>query len=435
MSNQIFVLDANKKPLTPCRPVTARKMLTANKAAVFRMFPFTIILKKEVTSTPQLITLKIDPGSKVTGIALVQADKVIWGAELTHRGYVIKANLESRKNARKSRRARHTRYRQPRFLNRTRAKGWLAPSLKHRVLTTATWAKRLIKLAPIGSIVQELVRFDLQQLENPEISGLEYQQGELAGYEVKEYLLNKWNRKCSYCSVENVPLQVEHIEPKAKGGSNKISNLCLACEKCNKAKGAKDIKDFLAKKPDVLKRVLAQSKRPLKDAAAVNSTRWSLFDTLKEIGLPVLTGSGGLTKFNRTRLALPKAHWIDAACVGIVEKLEILTIQPLLIKAAGHGTRQMCRADKYGFPSRYVPRLKFVKGFQTGDMVKAVVTSGKKAGTHVGRVAVRSSGSFNISSKAGLIESINNKYCRLIQAKDGYGYSFSLSALALVVAR
>jgi 5-methylcytosine-specific restriction endonuclease McrA len=424
MSNLIFVVDQAKKSLTPCRPVTARKLLKAGKAAVYRQFPFTIILKKEVDATPKPIQLKLDPGSKVTGIALVQSGQVIWGAELTHRGQAIKASLESRRSLRRGRRSRHTRYRQARFLNRTRPKGWLAPSLKHRVLTTETWVKRLMKVAPIGSIVQELVRFDLQQLENPEISGVEYQQGELAGYEVREYLLNKWDRKCAYCSIENVPLQVEHIQPKTKGGSDRISNLCLACEKCNLKKGTQSIENFLRGKPERLKRILSQAKRPLKDASAVNSTRWDLFNTLKATGLPVITGSGGQTKFNRVRLGLPKTHWLDAACVGDVDTLEVLTSHPLLIKATGHGTHQMCRTDKFGFPSRYVPRFKFVQGFQTGDIVKAVVTKGKKAGSYVGRVAVRSNGSFNVSSKSGLIDSISYKYCKKVHQKDGYGYGF-----------
>jgi len=397
MSNLVFVIDSQKQPLSPTRPGMARKLLTSGKAAVFRRYPFTIILNEEVIATPEPIALKIDPGSKTTGIALVQGEKIIFGAELTHRGQAIKASLESRRSLRRGRRNRHTRYRQARFLNRTRPKGWLAPSLTHRVETTLTWVKRLIRLAPIGSIVQELVRFDLQQLENPEISGVEYQQGELIGYEVREYLLNKWDRKCAYCGVENVPLQVEHIHPKAKGGTNRISNLCLACEKCNIKKGSQDIEQFLSKKPDILKRILSQAKRTLKDAAAVNSTRWALFNRLKETGLPASTGSGGLTKFNRTRLNLPKTHWIDAACVGQITSLRLLTNQPLLIKATGHGTRQMCRTDKFGFPSRYVPRFKFVKGFKTGDIVKAIVTSGKRIGTYIGRIAVRNSGSFNIS--------------------------------------
>jgi len=422
--NYVFVLDTRKIPLTPCLPSVASRLLDAGKAAVFRMFPFTIILKKEVNVTPEPIELKIDPGSKTTGLAILLGAKVIFAAELTHRGRAISASLESRAASRGSRRARHTRYRQPRFLNRTRPKGWLAPSLQHRVLTTLSWVEKFRRYAPIGSITQELVRFDLQQIENPEIVGVEYQQGELAGYEVREYLLNKWDRKCAYCDAQNLPLQVEHIHPKSKGGSNRISNLALACEKCNLKKGTQDIKDFLKKKPELLKSILAQAKRPLKDAAAVNSTRWALLNALKKTGLPLTTGSGGLTKFNRTQLGLPKTHWLDAACVGLTPALEILTTQPLNIKATGHGSRQKCRTDKYGFPSRYVPESPFVLGFQTGDIVKAVVTTGKKIGSYVGRVAVRTTGSFNISTALGLIQGISHKYCKTIHKKDGYGYGF-----------
>jgi len=418
MSNYTLVIDSNKQPLSPCHPSVARKLLASGQSAVFRRYPFTIILKKEIIATPQPIEIKIDPGSKITGIALVQGDKVIFGAELTHRGQAIKASLDSRRSLRRGRRNRHIRYRPARFLNRTKSKGWLAPSLTHRVLTTLTWVNKFIRLAPISSISQELVKFDLQQIENPEISGIEYQQGTLSGYEVREYLLEKWDRKCAYCQVENISLQIEHIHPKSKGGSNRISNLCLACESCNTKKGIQDIKVFLTKKPDVLKKVLDQAKRPLKDAAAVNSTRWALFNALKTTGLTVTTGSGGRTKFNRTRLNLPKTHWLDAACVGEVETLKVLTKKPLLIKATGHGSRQLCRTDKFGFPSRYVPRFKFVKGFQTGDIVKAIVTSGKKIGTYVGRVAVRSTGSFNISAST-LVQGISHKYCSAIHKKDG----------------
>jgi hypothetical protein len=127
-----------------------------------------------VTATPESITLKIDPGSQTTGIALVQGEKVVLGAELTHRGQSLKTTLESRPSWHRSRINRHTPYRQARFLNRTRPKGGLAPSLQHRTEKTLTWVKNLLRLAPIGSIVQELVRFDLQQLENPEFSGIEY---------------------------------------------------------------------------------------------------------------------------------------------------------------------------------------------------------------------------------------------------------------------
>jgi hypothetical protein len=136
----------------------------------------------------------------------------------------------------------------------------------------------------------------------------------------------------------------------------------LSCEKCNIKKGIKDIKEFLKKDPSKLEKILKQAIRPLADAAAVNTTRLALL-------------------------------------------------------------RQSCRTDKYGFPSRYVPRFKFIKNFQTGDIVKAVVTNGKKIGTYIGRVAVRSTGSFNISSATGLIQGINHKYCKPIHKKDGYSYA------------
>jgi hypothetical protein len=423
MQNYTFVLDTNKQPLDPVHPAVARKMLSNGEAAVFRRYPFTIILKRGADNPIQSIKIKLDPGSKTTGIALLKGEKLIFVAELSHRGQAIKASLDARRAIRQNRRARHTRYRPARFLNRTHSKGWLAPSLKHRVETVLTWVNKIIRFAPVNSIAMELVRFDLQQLENPEISGVEYQQGELLGYEIREYLLNKWDRKCTYCGVENIPLQVEHIHPRAKGGSDRISNLCLACEKCNLKKGTQDIKDFLLKKPDLLRQIMAQVKRPLKDASAVNSTRWVLFNQLKLTGLPVTTGSGGQTKYSRTRLGLPKTHYFDAACVGKVDQLVVLAAQPLLIKANGHGTRQMCRTDRFGFPSRHVPRNKFVKGFQTGDIVKATVTSGKKIGEYVGRVAVRTSGSFNVSAKE-LVQGISHKYCEILHRKDGYSYQF-----------
>jgi 5-methylcytosine-specific restriction endonuclease McrA len=424
MSNFIFVLDTKGRPLSPCKPGVGRSLLKAGKASVFRRFPFTIILNKEVNASPEPLEIKLDPGSQTTGIAIKQGDKIIFGAELQHRGQQIKEALLSRRQLRRGRRNRKTRYRQARFLNRTRPDGWLAPSLQHRVETTLRWVRKLMRIAPITSIAQELVRFDLQLMHNPEISGVLYQQGELQGYEVREYLLTKWNRQCAYCSVENVPFEIEHIQPKSRGGSDRVSNLTLACHDCNQKKGNQDVRAFLATKPDLLNRILKQAKLPLKDAAAVNSTRWALFNALTETGLPVTTGTGGQTKFNRNRLGLPKSHWLDAACVGNVEALEVLTSKPLLIMAKGHGTRQMCGTNNYGFPTRHKSRLQIHKGFQTGDIVHATVTAGKKVGSYVGRVLCRASGSFDIVVKSGRVAGISHKYCSPIHKKDGYSYAF-----------
>jgi hypothetical protein len=268
------------------------------------------------------------------------------------------------------------------------------------------------------------VKFDLQQMEHPEIAGVEYQQGTLQGYEAREYLLEKWNRQCAYCGVNDLPLQVEHIQPRANGGTNRISNLTLACEKCNQKKGTLDIAVFLKKKPDLLKRIQAQAKVPLKDAAAVNSTRWALFERLKAIGLPIECGSGGLTKFNRTTRNLPKQHWIDAACVGksTPEQLQTKQVIPLLITAQGHGSRQMCNVDKIGLPCSKPKGTKYVRGFQTGDITKAIVTTGKKQGTYVGRVLVRSTGSFDLRTKQGRITGLNVRFFTHLHRSDGYSY-------------
>src|SRR5579871_2370862 len=301
MSNFVFVIDSNKQPLSPCHQAVARKLLKEGKAAIFRRFPYTILLKKKVEEpNAEPITLKIDPGSKVSGIALVQGIKVVWGMELTHRGQAIKNALERRRGVRRGRRNRNTRYRQPRFQHRTRPEGWLAPSLRHRVLTIETWVRRLCKFVPITGIAEELVRFDTQVMQHPEISGVEYQQGTLFGFEVREYLLEKWGRKCAYCGKEGVPLEIEHINARSRGGSDRVSNLCIACHECNQQKGNTCIEEFLEGKPLVLASLLKQAKAPLKDAAAINATRCKLLESLKSTGLAVSTGSGGQTKWNRT---------------------------------------------------------------------------------------------------------------------------------------
>jgi hypothetical protein len=179
---------------------------------------------------------------------------------------------------------------------------------------------------------------------------------------------------------------------------------------------------FLAKDQARLKRILAQAKRPLKDAAVVNSTRWALFNALKATGIEVTTGAGGQTKFNRTRLGVPKTHALDAACVGDMASISNWTAPTLSIKCTGRGSYQRTRLTASGFPRGYLMRQKQVHGFQTGDMVRATVATGKKAGRHFGRVAVRKTGSFNIQASLGVVQGISHRHCKLVQRGDGYGY-------------
>ncbi|MEO0687368.1 MAG: RNA-guided endonuclease IscB [Cyanobacteria bacterium J06649_11] len=176
MSNFVFVLNADKQPISPIHPGKARRLLKQHKAAVYRKFPFTIILKDLISQDKEHYQLKLDPGSKNTGIAIVASDKLIWAAVITHRGEQIKSALSSRSQIRRSRRSRKTRYREPRFLNRVRKKGWLPPSILSRIENIITWVKRIVRYVPITGISQELVKFDTQALQNPEITGKEYQQ-------------------------------------------------------------------------------------------------------------------------------------------------------------------------------------------------------------------------------------------------------------------
>ncbi len=355
--------------------------------------------------------------------------KAIWAANFFHRGYSIKKALDSRRAIRRSRRFRKTRYRKARFDNRTRSKGWLAPSLKSRVDNIYYFAKKLSKLLPINSISIETMRFDTQKIQNPEISNLEYQQGELFGFEIKEYLLEKWGRKCTYCDAINTGLEIDHIIPKSLGGTNRVSNLTISCRKCNEKKSNLLLKDFLNDQ-EKLNYILSKSKKTLRDTAAINSIRFAIGNALKPLGYKLNFATGGKTKYNRIKQAYPKEHFIDAVCIGNsgrdVDISEIFTI--LQIKAIGRGSRQMCRVNRFGFPRTSSKKQKKVFGFQTGDIVSAIVPKGKKKGRYFGIVSIRSTGNFNIKTSFKTTEGIHARYCRLIYKKDGYEYNFKKEA-------
>jgi hypothetical protein len=207
--------------------------------------------------------------------------------------------------------------------------------------------------------------------------------------------------------------------PKSRGGSNRVSNLTLACPACNSHKGNQTAEEFGY--PDDIQR---HARQPLGDAAAVNVTRRVLWERLKTFGLPLEVGTGGRTKFNRSHQHYPKAHWIDAACVGRSgEHVHIdPELTPLIIKATGRQSRLMCRPDKYGFPRTRAKQGRVQFGFQTGDMVNAIVTSGRKVGIYRGRVVVRRSGSFNITTATDTVQGISHRYCRVLHQADGYSY-------------
>jgi len=419
--SRILVVDAQRQPLMPCRPARARQLLKEGKAAILRHAPFVLILK---TSRPEAVVqplrVKLDPGATTSGIAVVNdlSGEVVWAAEVSHRGQEIREALTKRRAVRRSRRQRKTRHRPRRFANRRRSAGWLAPSLRSRVLNLLTWVNRLRRWCPVAALSQELTKFDPAAMQDPTLSGVAYQQGQLMGYEVRAYLLEKWQRRCAYCQQLSIRLQVEHLVPKSRGGSDRISNLVLACGACNLVKGNKTAEEF------GFPHLMTQAKTPLASVAVMNATRWELFRALQQTGLPVEVGTGGRTAFHRASLELPKTHWIDAAVVGAStpEQVHLKDVRPWLISSTGWQRRQMTLVDRYGFPRTKAKQRSRILGFRTGDVVRAQVLQGSKAGSYLGRVAVRASGSFNITTEQGTVQGIGHCWCRLLQHRDGYQY-------------
>ncbi len=459
-ASRVFVVDRHAHPLMPCHQARARKLLSSERARVHRLVPFVIRLVDRAAEHSEVpgVEVGVDPGSKFTGVSVFRVSKEntrhgIVSIEIKHRGQIIHKHMGQRSAYRRRRRTANLRYRKPRWANRhpescancaknarhgsrycqpcagersfvdngyrnTR----LAPSLQHRADSTMSVVSRLRRWTPVTAIHLELVRFDMQQIENPEIAGVQYQQGTLSGYEVREYLLEKWGRQCAYCGNSGVPLRIEHILARSRGGTDRISNLTLVCEGCNKKKDAQPIEVFLAKDPKRLAKILAQAKAPLKDAAAVHATRRALWRELVNTGLAVRTGSGGRTKRNRSRFSVPKPHALDALCVGDANRVASYPLGTITAKSTGRGSYARTRGDKYGFPRLRLPHTKMHHGFVTGDHVQAVVSRGKHAGTHIGRVVVRSSGSFNIRTKGEIVQGINYRYCALLQRGDGWEY-------------
>jgi hypothetical protein len=265
----------------------------------------------------------------------------------------------------------------------------------------------------VSRIEVEQVKFDMALMQNPEIEGIEYQRGELAGWEARAYLLEKFQRRCVYCGKSDTAFELDHQVPRSRGGSDRLSNLVLSCHDCNSAKGNRTAAEF--GHPEVA----GQAKQPLRDAAAVNATRLALVEALRKENLPLGSWSGGRTRWNRDRFGIPKTHALDALCVGDIALVRVGKLRTLGIAALGRGRYQRTLVDGSGFPRGYLMRQKRVRGFSTGDLVRAVVPPPlKTAGVYTARVAVRARGSFRV----GKVDGINARYCRLLQRNDGYEY-------------
>ena len=419
----VFVLDKSKKPLDMISHAKARILLKNRLAVVHKVYPFTIRLRdNSCGSQDRAYTVKLDPGSRRTGIAVTDNNNsVVMLAELEHRGHIIKKNMDSRRAVRRNRRSRKTRYREARFLNRTKPKGWLAPSVKSRADNVINFIKKYKKLINIDKVMIENVSFDVAQMSSDsKLLGNDYQEGNLYQNKLRSFIFSRSNGKCVYCGAKAT--EIDHVIPRSGGGTNSTYNLVASCRACNQMKSNLTLKAFgkLVGK-DFSK--LEPKKLP-KDAAIVQSAKNYTIRKIKEIIPNTISYASWLTKYNRNELVLPKQHYYDALSVGNVASYKFLTDKVLQISAKGRGSRQMCRVDRYGFPRTSAKALKSVKGFQTGDMVKAVVPSGLKAGEYLGKVAVRSRGYFDIQTKTKTIQGIWHKHCQIVQRSDGYLYSY-----------
>lgn len=313
---RVFVLNMRGKPLMPTTPGKARILLEQNKAKVKQRKPFVIQLRQGTGENKQNITLGINSGYATIGFsAATEKQELIAGEVMLRKN--IKKLIEQKSNYRRTRRAKLW-HRKPRFNNRSISKGWFAPSIQHKLNTHKRFIEKLKKLLPITRTIVEIASFDQQKMQNPEVKGVEYQQGELQGYEVREYLLEKFKRKCAYCGKTNTPLEIEHITPKSRGGSNRVSNLTIACHDCNQKKGSQTAKEF------GYPNIQAKAKESLKATAFMNIVRKKLAEQID-----CESTLGYITKCNRIKLNLEKSHCNDAFVIAngnTQERVKELTV-------------------------------------------------------------------------------------------------------------
>ena len=395
----VYVLSINLKPLMPCTEAKARHLLKEDKASVIRREPFVIQLKFECENQTQPVTLGVDAGAKHIGLSASTAKRELYSAEVILRTDITDL-LSTRRELRRSRRNRKTRYRQSRFLNRVKTKkqGWLAPTIVNRINTHLKVVDNVCRILPVVKIIVETASFDTQKLKNPNISGVEYQQGEqLNFWNVREYVLFRDNHTCQHChgkSKDNI-LNVHHLESRKTGG-DAPNNLITLCETCHKAYHAGKIK---------LKQTRGQS---FKAETFMGITRWFIFNKLKEIyPFEVKNTFGYLTKNTRIKAGLPKEHYVDAFCIAGNMQAERLNYYWYQKQVRKHN-RQIHKLTINKGGSRKRNQSPFeVFGFRLFDKVKCK----GEVGFIFGR---RASGSFDIRKLDGTKISAGISYKKLV---------------------
>ena len=400
----VYVLNKNSKPLMPCNAVKARLLLKQQKAKVVKREPFTIQLLYGSSGYKQKITIGVDAGSKHIGISASTKRKELYSADVELRTDIVDL-LSTRRELRRSRRNHKTRYRKARFDNREKSEGWLAPSVLNKINTHISVINKVCQILPMFMIIVETASFDIQKIKNPDITGIEYQQGEQLGFwNVREYVLFRDGHVCQYChgKSKDKVLNVHHIESRKTGG-DAPNNLITLCETCHKACHEGKIK---------LKLRRGQS---FKDAAFMGIMRWALLDKLREIYPNVRNTYGYITKNSRICLGLPKEHYVDAYCIAgnvEAERLPYYWYQKQVRKHNRqiHKTNFIKGSIRKRNQSPYV-----VCGFRLFDKV---ICKGE-TGFIFGR---RASGSFDIRKLNGekLSAGISYKKLKLVQKRKTF---------------
>lgn len=407
---KVFVLSKEGKPLMPTTSRRARMWLSAKRAQVVRQEPFTIRLSFVTKEYVQPVGVGIDTGSKTVGIAATTNGEVVFQAEV-HLRTDITEKLTQRRMHRRNRRARKTRYRKARYENRRRPPRWLPPSLRSKAEATVKAVRFIASFLPLSKVHVEIGSFDTQKMQKPDIAHLEYQQGELQGYLLREYILAKFERTCVYCKAQGVPLEIEHMVPRSRGGSNRASNLTLACHACNQRKGQQTAAEFGF--PEVQDRTCV----PLKDAAQVSSLKTRVLQDLQAIfgESRVRVTYGYETKYKRLQvLGLPKSHTNDAVAIAceigeVVKSLEMLH----QIRCLPRGQYQRFNGPR-GEHKCWAPRQ--VRGFKLYELVKAKGLVGYIGGR-------REKGAFvikDISSGKKLLEVTPRQLVRVARPTQGW---------------
>ena len=390
----VYVQDINGKALMPTeRHGKVRRLLRDGKAVVVMREPFTIRLTYQSTLYVQEVSLGIDAGSHYVGVSATTIDRELFSAQVELRTNIQKL-LATRGEQRRTRRSRKTRYRKPRFDNRRRSEGWLAPSTRQKVDSHLRIIRLMTDILPVSKTTIEVAQFDTQKIKNDAIQGVEYQQGEQMGFwNVREYVLARDGHRCQHCKGKSKDpvLNVHHLESRKTGG-NSPGNLITLCETCHKAyhKGEFQLK--------------IRRGSSLRDAAVMGIMRWEVYNAAKEKFQNVHLTYGYTTKNTRISNGIEKSKTADAKCIS-GNPLAAAQDDMYVMKQRRRHNRQIhkCTILKGGYrKANQAPYL--VKGYRLFDKVffqgqEAFIAARRQTGSFIIKTIEGKSLSEGVSSK------------------------------------